>query len=492
MSIERLTLAIAAGLLLIVAGCRGGLSIVGPPETPLIQVIHAPSRSVYRVYAPPGSLDAGSAVVVDGAGTHSEMTAEADGGLLLEVDDGSATSTASQLPSFAISYVKDGVAGQLDIAANQIIELTDRITKPLFSTGAGPNDMVFGNDSLYVANSFDNTVLRYSLDGEEIDAVALSEGASPCYLAVGDGRLVITTNGSNEILGVDAGALGSTPELVLNAGAEKDVIFPGFGQPVVHGGLCYVTTASIESFGPTVYGEPERWVIDFTDGNQVDTGAINDDYGELQGAIRNVQFGAWDSSTDRFLFVATGELQFDENWVPYATSSSYLLAYCEPVSGAGSTSQDIPPPPLFDVIELGPIGAGRIAVIGARGTAFIGNSLNGNLYEFDTATGTPSRGESNPIVLTEEFTYISDVAFTPDGRYVLATSFNTDELYVIDAYSDEISPGPYPEPFDLSLDPELMAGVANVEVDPAPRADGGYDVYVLYGVANAVAKIELF
>jgi hypothetical protein len=43
----------------------------------------------------------------------------------------------------------------------------------------------------------------------------------------------------------------------------------------------------------------------------------------------------------------------------------------------------------------------------------------------------------------------------------------------------------------MSLDPELIAGCANVEIDPTPRADGGYNAYVLYGVANAVAKVEL-
>ena len=138
------------------------------------------------------------------------------------------------------------------------------------------------------------------------------------------------------------------------------------------------------------------------------------------------------------------------------------------------------------------IGAGRIAVAPDGTRAYLGNSLSGNLYSVDLGAETVLHGAGDPLVLTEELTYIADVAYTPDGKYILAISFNTDELYVIDAATDELNPGPYPAPFDLALDPELMAGVANIEIDPAPRSDGGYDVYVLYGVANAVAKIALF
>ncbi|MCH7472155.1 hypothetical protein IIA79_04300 [bacterium] len=124
--------------------------------------------------------------------------------------------------------------------------------------------------------------------------------------------------------------------------------------------------------------------------------------------------------------------------------------------------------------------------------AYIGNALSGNLYKVDLESFVVLRGEDSPIVLTDEYTFISDVTFTPDGKYVLATSFNTDELYVIDPATDTVNPGPYPGPFDLSLDPELLAGCVNVEVAPKPGDPGRYSAFVLYAVGNAVARVDLF
>jgi DNA-binding beta-propeller fold protein YncE len=102
------------------------------------------------------------------------------------------------------------------------------------------------------------------------------------------------------------------------------------------------------------------------------------------------------------------------------------------------------------------------------------------------------RGQSHPIHLTDAFTYVSDVEFTPDYKYLLATSFNTDELYVIDPATDTVNPGPYPTPFNLRGSSNLLSGAARIAIAPDPTgSNSNVKVYVLLGVANAVAKVDL-
>jgi len=453
------------------ASCGGGNGQPDPGETGT-DILAVLTDEVLRVHCDASNADPGSTVQLVRP-YFGQDTADALGGFTITVELATATAShqASQATDEAhINYVE---AGETMLAITPIVAYGSLVTAPLFSTGSAPNDMVFGNDSLYIANSLDNTVVRYGLDGTALATANYNEYASPSYLGLGDTTLYVLTNGDNNLYAHNAddlAATGLTESLssVLD-GDEANAAFPGPGVPACGNAVLYIPLSMIYAFDAlTEY--TTSYVLQYTN-----SGALSK-VDSLSG--KNGICCVMNPATDDLLATSAGEIQFDEFWAPYATTDSYL-----DIIKSGADNQ---------ALNLGQIGAGRIAVAPGGSRAFIGNSLSGNLYSVDLEAETVLHGADDPIVLTEEFTYIADVAYTPDGKYILAASFNTDEVYVIDAATDEINPGPYPAPFDLALDPELMAGAANIEIDPTPRADGGYDAYVLYGVANAVAKIALF
>jgi len=465
--------------------CRGG-GITPDPEPTEMDILAVRTASVLRIHCEQSSADPGTlAQVVYPHFGQDEV--DANGGYTITVQLPQTTAQVSQAyDEVHINYTKDG---KVLLTKAPVSWLGDRVTTPLFSTGAGPNDMVFGNDSLYVANSLDNTVVRYGLAGEVLGTYAFDEGASPSYLGLKDNRLYVVCNGTNQVVAVDAMRLepfDPAQEFTITAAqvpAPLDpIIYIGPSQPIVVDDLVCVPQSNITSFGPplTDYFGSLCTCIESSPAGQT----LFDDF-ILEGY--NAQFGVFDEQASNLYIVSTGPISFDDNWHPFTTGPSYITNHGYIVYGNGEREFY-----MQQSVSLGRIGAGRIALDPASTDAALGNSLNGNLYIANLPERTVLRGEDNPIVLTEEFTYVSDVAYTPDGKYILATSFNTDELYVVNAQTDEVNPGPYPAPFDLSLDPELMAGCANIEIDPTPRASGGYDVYVLYGLANAVAKVELF
>jgi DNA-binding beta-propeller fold protein YncE len=461
-------LCMAAAALL--AGCRSGDEVPQPePEASGILAVRTPS--VLRAYGPPGTADPGTqAQVVYPYSGQDQVDYEGSFTITIPTPQ---QGWAYPMPTEVhVNLTSDG---EVLLAKAPIIGLDSRVSKPIFPTGAGPNDMVFGNGSLYVANSFDNTVVRYDLDGAELSRASFAEYASPSYLGLTDSALYVVANGSNTLTGhnpVNLAALDPPREQDISLGG---LTFPGPGKPGIVGNFVYIPMAMILEFGETT---------------EYDLGSllfVGFDEEPLQGLVDlsgdNGQQAYYDRSTGHLLVTTAGQMQFDESFRPFVTTDSYLDVF------DGSAVEE----PLVTV-DLGRIGAGPLSISTDSEAAYIGSALSGNLYKVDLTVFQVLRGEDNPIVLTEEFTYISDVAITPDGRYVLATSFNTDELYVVDAeFADNtVNPGPYPAPFDLRLDPELMAGCLNVEIDPTPRADGCYTAYVLYGVANAVAKVELF
>jgi DNA-binding beta-propeller fold protein YncE len=454
---------ICVAVLILLAACGTRNTPVEPDPSDVLAV--SASAGTARVYAEPGSADGGTtaSIVAGGTGT---ATVETDGSFTIDVQLASA-SAVSQAATLIVEYTK---AGFTLTSEGVVQQLSAQVTTPMFSTGAGPNDMVFGLDSLYVANSFDNTVVRYGLDGSEIASVAYDAYASPSYLALAGDMLWVAANGENTVKGFGTAGLAPDASQVFALTGEGTA-FIGPGGIAAIAASVFIPRAEITGFGPpSVYAQGALDIADTGDGTLT----------PLVLTGKNATHSAYDAARDYLVVVCTGEVQFDEFWTPFVESSAYVEVYDVADNMAEVT-----------VIDLGETGAGCIALDQSAGIVYLGNCLNGNLYKVDYVDGTVLRGEANPIVLTEEFTYISDVAFTPDGRYVLATSFNTDELYVIDTATDTVNPGPYPAPFDLSLDPELMAGCANVEIDPTPRADGGYNAYVLYGIANAVAKVEL-
>jgi hypothetical protein len=248
---------------------------------------------------------------------------------------------------------------------------------------------------------------------------------------------------------------------------DDSVAFMGPGQPSFFAGRLFVPRAQIQTFGPTTYG-PGNLSIVSLDGAPTVT---------VSTTGHNASSSVVDAVRQRLYVTTAGELHFDGDFNPSITTDSFLEVY-DLSAGVEPLAQ----------VNLGPVGATAIALTDDGSAAYLGNLLNGNVYKVDTVTLTVDRGQSNPIVVVDEFTYISDIEVIPGTDFMAATSFNTDELYVIDTASDTINPGPYPAPFDLSLDPNLLAGAAGVEIPPR---SGGLSAYVLLGVANAVARVDL-
>src|SRR5207248_2248330 len=133
-----------------------------------------------------------------------------------------------------------------------------------------------------------------------------------------------------------------------------------------------------------------------------------------------------------------GELQFDANFIPHVDTDSYLDIFLIADSDGSLT--------LEQSVDLGRIGASVIVAednweIPSNGDpihhydAYLGNLLTGDVYKVDLAASSPT---VTPIHLTNSFTYISDLAFIPGTSLLLATSFNTDELYVIDTATNTV------------------------------------------------------
>ncbi|MCC7478945.1 hypothetical protein IT575_10875 [bacterium] len=464
---KRLNIAVLVVLLLslLASACGGGGNNEPDPQPGDFSIVSA-ANGALSISGPAGSADPGTTVSLQAPASGSG-TAAADGSVSFSGNSGGAASVV-------VIHVRDGVTQQ---ASETPVSLASRVTAPLFSTGAGPNDLLLANDSLYVANSLDNSVVRHSLSGAQQGSHSFPLASSPSYLELEgfDDTLWVACNGDNHITGLDPLSLEPVAgsDFVLDHTGLDSLAFIGPGRPQAYEQLLVVPLAAISSFGsPTVYdsgGIGATLTRDGTENFRFNDDALN---GQTVEIIPTTSF---------FAMVSAGSIQFDDNFVPSAASSSFLTI--------GSTSGgDVHAPAIRSSLDLGAIGASEMALTPDGRFAYIADQLDGKLYKVDLSNlDQPQlvRGIANPIVLTEEFTYISDLELTPDGKLLLATSFNTDELFVIDTASDTVSPAPYPGPFDVSLDPGLLAGTIGVETD-------GSRAWVLYAIGNAVGEVDLF
>jgi hypothetical protein len=436
----------------VVASCTGSNPPVVPDPSAFIVLR---TGSIIGVSAVTGSADAGSNVSISSGGT-GNGTAAADGSVAFKgtLGDGPLT----------LSYTK---LGQPLVSELTVAQLDSLVSTPLFSTGSAPNDMEFSQSGLVVANSLDNTVVRYGLDGTVLQTASFPQFASPSYLGLSGEELAVVRNGDNVISLHDINTLqplaGREHTLV-----DTGVAFIGPGKPYFSGGYLLQPRAQLASFSPTSYGAGLFSQIVFSS----TTGALQLDIptSGVNVATAQVVFPA--TGDPYVLAISAGDQQFDEDFHPFMVSDSFLDVYRLP-EGTGN-------PVLDHTYNLGKIGATGLEV--KDGTvAYMGSIVSGDIFALDFTNPT---AQPTKIHLTDEFTYISDIQLLVGGN-LLATSFNTDELYVIDTATNIVSPAPYPGPFQVSPDPDMLAGAISVEVDAAGNA------YVLLSIANAIAKVDL-
>ena len=441
--------ALLSALCCALASCSPGNPV--PPAPSTFTVLK--SGSSIGITAPAGSADAFTAVTITSGGT-GNGTAAGDGSVAF---NGTATGG-----SVTLSYSKSGQALTTD---STVQALETRVTAPLFSTGSAPNDMELADSALFVANALDNTTVRYGLDGVVQDTLQFDEFAGPAFLTVAGDTLYVVTNGSNELRAVQA----SDFDTAVISNALFDTTGQAFlapGKPALVNDSIFIPRSAITGFGPpTTYGDNILEIRNLEADNEV----LN----TLHAVeARNGAYVAYSAARGEVYLSSGGEQQFDEDFHPFVTTNSHLT-----IMQADGTP--------VTTLDLGKIGATTIALSRTGDIAYLGNLLTGDIYKVDLSSRTILRGESNPIHLTDAFTYVSDLEFVPNSDLLLATSFNTDELYVIDTVTDMVSPAPYPGPFQVSPDPELLAGAICVEADATGHA------YVLLSIANSVAKVDL-
>jgi DNA-binding beta-propeller fold protein YncE len=344
------------------------------------------------------------------------------------------------------------------------------VTPNLFATGAAPNDIEFAGGKLYVANSLDNTLTVYTPAGASAGSFTFAQGASPAFLITSSTHIWAVSNGDNTVTQLPLDLGGPHLDNVTHLIGTASFIGPADGafvDPVL-----YVPRNEIAAFGPTTYG-PGLFSL-------VPAGST--DAFDFHTVGKNPQAAVYDPAAKRLYIVTAGEIQFDSEFHPSATTDSFLEAYDVTVPFE---------PTLVGQANLGLVGANCVALAPGGEFAYLGNSLNGNLYKVQLSDLSVVRGLANPIALTAQFTFISDVKFRADGRYLFATSFNTDELYVIDVQSDTASPVPYPAPLDLNPS-EFLAGALRMVVAPGVAAGSTGRIYIVMSVANSVAAVDLY
>jgi 6-phosphogluconolactonase (cycloisomerase 2 family) len=446
---------------LLLAACGGGPA---PTPTPAQVRGIAFGTSQARLYAGPNSADAGSTVSATAGGTGT-ATAAADGSFTLTVSGAGAGGAI-----VSVQYIQGGAPQTKDVT---LTSQAASVNPALFATGQAPNDIALGADALYVANSLDNTVISYSLaTGTALQTQTLPVSTSPSYLSLSGNALWVSSNGSagNTLTGLRAADLsqlvGATFQLV-----EPTTAFIGPMEPLQVGTTLYVPRNEIKAFGATTtYGPGIVSAIDISSGAEQQIFTVG----------KNPQALAYDNTRSILYVTTAGEIQFDQNFVPSATTDSFIEAYDVAHQNGRLWSA-----------SLGKVGAGRITLSHNGATAYLGNALTGDVFKVDLLTHAVLRGKTNPIHLTDAFTYSYDVQFTPDFRYLLVTSFNTDELYVIDPATDTLNPGPYPAPFRLGANPALLSGAGRIAVGPAAATGSNWRAYVDMGVANAIASVDL-
>lgn len=455
---KRCVLLIGVMLFSLLASACGGGGGGNPTQPGSFSVFSAPDGTV-GVHGGPGSADAGTTVSLDAPATGSG-TAAADGSVDFKGTSGGANSVS----------VLHKRGGTDQTATASVVAISTRVDAHFASTAAAPNDLKLGNNSLYVACALDNKVQRFSLDGSLNQEQLFPVASSPSYLALSQNgtRLYVVRNGDDLCTALDALTLENfTPALERDYGPPT-IDFLGPGSSVAVGERVITPVATIQTFGnPTVYGSGHVDVVDFSDGG----GASAPD---LSG--KNGQAVALSPDNTLVYVTSAGEVQFDDQFHPSVTTSSFLSVFPASINDDADAA--------LQELDLGLIGASSIAVSPDGKTAYLGNLLDGKLYKVDLESMTVLRGHDNPIELSSEFTFISDVAFTPDGRKLLATSFNTDELFVVDTATDTISPAPYPGAYFVGLDSSLLSGTAGVETN-------GFKAWVFYSIGNGIGEVDL-
>lgn len=444
--------------ILALTACEGGSGGPAPPPTPpakdtAVKLYTYPSGAQW-IAAPPGTAAALSEVKILADSQLYSTTALRDGSIKYRFN-------ATGLRTISIEYMLAG-GGKRNIRPDTFV-VADNLTHDFLTLGMAPNDFYFYGGKCYVLNTMDNNLAAYDATTfSPAGGMSFPTGASPSYLFVRDGLGVVACNGNNRIYAFnpdDGSELWSV--LIPADGAQ----FLGPGRPFADQDRIYVPLANIREFG--MPGESTFY-------NQAQIAVINIASKALERKVTLNGFNAVEviSLGGGLLAICqAGTISFDEGYVPFAETSTFIEVY------------DIPEQAVTRTINLGFVGGGKMLYDSERERLLVGSLVNGRIYQINAETWRIERGMLNPIDLTSGLTFVSSMALY--GNSLLVASFNEDLIYALDAEEYAVNAWPLPEPLPLEQEPRFLAGPQAIHYDAAANR-----MLILEGLANRITEFR--
>ncbi len=341
------------------------------------------------------------------------------------------------------------------------------IERHISSLGPSAHEMAFDGQGLWVVESGANRVSRFDVEDQTMESGALDVGAerNPYDLAIDEekGRLWVTNFLSDTVSVFD----GESRELV----EELDYgVFENPSSVVIHGDYAYVGSVNYQGsqgFGPGSIAVIDRQSLELK--------------GEVETVFRNPHFMAVHEIGGRAHLVVSSSGELDQ-------SGDRVR-----VEGSGGLE-------IFDLDEGGmervsfAMGQAEVETVGAPGKTWL-NEERGRLYMvsgiapalfvFDVEERVWIHDALDPLWLVEDGEEHGDAthrAALDEEGLLWVTSFNDDELHVIDTACDR----KVTDAIDLGEAAHMLEGAQAIEViDRGERRE----IYYARSIANAMGRL---
>jgi hypothetical protein len=435
-------------------GGGGGTNPPPPQEQTAIKLYTYPDGSQWIVAAP-GIALANSDIVIVADSQQYTTTATPDGAIYYRF-------TIAGVHTVSVDYQKaDG--GRLNVRPQAYV-ISENLTHDFLPLGMAPNDFIFFGGKCYVVNSSDNNLVIYNTsDWSQVGGMTFPAGASPSYIFVRDGLGVVTCNGNNRVYVFDP---ADGTELWSELLPANGLVFLGPGRPYADQDRIYVPLANIREFGAlgdsTLYDNAQLAIINIAS-KHLETEVTLTGYDAVETVLLPGNLLA---------ICEAGDLSFDTNFVPFVFNSTWIDIY------------DLSEQAITRSINIGVVGGGRLLYDDSRQRLLVGSLIAGTMYEINTTNWLIERGMLNPINLTDNMTFISDMEIV--GNSVFVSSFNEDLIYSLNAEEYTLNVWPLPQALPLEQQALFLTGPQKLYYDGTAKS-----VFILEALANRIAKFDL-
>lgn len=343
------------------------------------------------------------------------------------------------------------------------------VTPEFATTDQVPQNIAIHGGIAYVVNSGSNNLQRIHLaDGASekgFVSIPFLDGELPpnpwgiALLQLGEALVGFVSNNLNSTLSV----------VDLSSGAILTTLTEGLAKPqavTTDGKTIFVANANYRF---PDYGDGSVAVFDATSRqllNVLATSRRNPNVALPHGpTLLVVNTGPLQESASRFVATEGSIDFFDLATISQTTAPLYSVLVTPPESAPQTGAPAS--------IAISPDGA----------FAYIGSATDAVIFKLDLLQQLLVRGPDNPIRLHDApGNALITVAMHPRG-YLLAVSYNTDRLYIVDVADDAVSPIPFGKPIALGSSSQLEGPVA--------LALDGDALYIVMGISLKVVKVDL-